>query len=62
MRTKLWVGKRDKLKLLRRPRRRWDDNNRSLGNRVGSCERIHLAQDRDQWRGVTNTVVKLLVP
>jgi hypothetical protein len=28
----------------------------------GDVDLINLAQDRDQWRAVVNTVMKLLVP
>jgi hypothetical protein len=41
-------------------RRRWEDNIRmdlrEIGWKVVDC--IHLAQDRDQWRAVVNTVTK----
>jgi hypothetical protein len=46
-----------------RPRRRWDDNIkidlREIG--WGGMDWIHLAQDRDQWRALVNTVMKLRV-
>jgi hypothetical protein len=31
---------------------------------MGWCgvDRIHLAQDRDQWRALVNTMMKFLVP
>jgi ribosome biogenesis protein Nip4 len=49
---------------LGRPRRRWEDNIkmdlREMG--FGDVEWIHLAQDRDRWRAVVNTVMNLRVP
>jgi hypothetical protein len=33
----------------------------TLERLVGCVEWIHLAQDRDHWRGVVNTVMNLLV-
>jgi hypothetical protein len=49
---------------LGRPRRRWEDNikmdRREI--RFGDVDWIHLAQDRDRWRAVVNTVMNLRVP
>jgi hypothetical protein len=45
----------------RRPRRRWEDNIR-IGLREIACggmDWIDLAQDRDQWRALVNTVIHL---
>jgi hypothetical protein len=41
-----------------------EDNIRTDLKEIGweSVEWIHLAQDRDQWRAVVNTVMKLRVP
>jgi hypothetical protein len=45
---------------LRRPRRRWEDSNRmDLG--AGGVECIQLAQDRDRWRALVNSVMNLRV-
>jgi hypothetical protein len=47
-----------------RPRGRWEDNIR-MGLweiRWGSVGWIHLAQDRDYWRAVVNTVMNPSVP
>jgi hypothetical protein len=49
---------------LGRPRRRWEGNIR-MDLREGGWEGmdwIHLAQDRDQWWAVVNTLMNLLVP
>jgi hypothetical protein len=49
---------------LGRPRRRWEDNIkidlREIG--FGDVDWIHLAQDRDRWRALVNTVMNLPVP
>jgi hypothetical protein len=49
---------------LRRPRRRWEDNIRMDLREIGlhGMDLIHLAEDRDQWRTLGNTVLKLRVP
>jgi hypothetical protein len=53
-------------KPLGRPRRGWEDGIRmDLGEIVcGSVDWIQLAQDRDRWRAVVNTVmnVRVLAP
>jgi hypothetical protein len=49
--------------LLERPRCRWEDGIRMDLREIGwgSVEWIQLAQDRDRWRAVVNTVMKLQV-
>jgi hypothetical protein len=49
---------------LGRPRRRWEDNiQMDLGEiGFGDVNWIHLAQDRDSWRALVNTVMNLRVP
>jgi hypothetical protein len=49
---------------LGRPRRRWKDNiNMDLREiEFGDVDWIHLAQDRDRWRALVNTVMNLRVP
>jgi hypothetical protein len=44
---------------LRRPRHRWEDNKLYLREEVGweGVDRIHLAQDRDQWQALVNTLM-----
>jgi hypothetical protein len=51
-------------RLLRRPRRRWEDSIKiDLGYMgFGGVDWIHLAQDSDRWRARVNTVMKLQVP
>jgi hypothetical protein len=54
------VGKRP----LGRPRRRWVDNIRMDLREIGwgGTDWIDVAQDRDQWRALVNTVMNLRVP
>jgi hypothetical protein len=60
----LLVGKSKRKRLLRRPRCMWVENikmdHREIG--WGCMDWIDLAQDRDQWRALVNTVMYLLVP
>jgi hypothetical protein len=58
------VGKPEGKKPPVRPRSRWEDNIRidlrEIG--LGGIDWIDLAQDRDQWRALVNTVMNLRVP
>jgi hypothetical protein len=58
------VGKPEGSRLLESPRRRWEGNIkmdlREIG--FGDVDWIHLAQDRDRWRALVNTVMNLRVP
>jgi hypothetical protein len=56
---RLLVGKRP----LGRPRRRWVDNIRMDHGEVGwsDVDWIGLAQDRNRWRAVVNSVLNLRV-
>jgi hypothetical protein len=57
------VGKPEGKRPLGRPRRRWDDIRTDLRMRGwGGMDWIDLAQDRDQWRALVNTVMNLRVP
>jgi hypothetical protein len=61
---RILVGKPDGKRLLRRPRRRWVDNIKMDLREIGwdGMAWIDLAQDREQWRTLVNTVMKLRVP
>jgi len=57
-------GKHGGKRPLGRPKRRWKGNIR-MDLREKGCEVvdwIHLAQDKDQWWAVVNTVMNLRVP
>jgi hypothetical protein len=58
------VGRPEGRRPLGRPRRRWEDNIKTdlRETGVGDVDWIHLAQDRDRWRALTNTVTNLRVP
>ena len=56
------VGKPEGKRPLGRPRRRWDDNiNMDLREAGGGGDWIELAQDRDRWRALVNSVMNLRV-
>jgi len=58
------VGKPPGKRPLGRPRRRWEDNMEMDLQKVrcGGTDWIDLAQDRDSWRALVNTVMNLRVP
>jgi hypothetical protein len=58
---RILVGKPERKRLLRRPRHRWVDNIKIDLRGVG-WDWIGLAQDRDQWRTLVNTVINLRFP
>jgi hypothetical protein len=60
----LLVGKPEGNRPLGRPRRRWVDNIRMDLVEVGWCDVnwIGLAQDRNRWRALVNSVLNLRVP
>jgi hypothetical protein len=60
---KVLVGKPVEKRPLGRPRHRWEDGIRMDLSEVGweRAEWIQLAQDRDRWRALVNTVVDLQV-
>jgi hypothetical protein len=61
---RILVGKPEGKRPLGRPRRRWEDNIRMDLREIGSggMDWIDLAQDRDQWSTLVNTVMNLRVP
>jgi hypothetical protein len=58
------VGKPEGKRPLERPRRRWVDNIKMDFTEIGpnGVDRIDMAQDRDQWRALVNTVFNIRVP
>jgi hypothetical protein len=60
---RIWVGKPEGERSLGRRRRRWEDIRVDL-REMGweKCGLVHLAEDRDQWRALVNTVMNLHVP
>jgi hypothetical protein len=63
-RIRLLVRKPEGKRPLGRPRRRWMDNIRMDLGEVGwgDVEWIGLAQDRNRWRALVNSVLNLRVP
>jgi hypothetical protein len=61
---RLLVGKPEGKRPLGRPRRRWVDNIRMDLGEVGwsHVDWIGLAQNRDRWRALVNSVLNLQVP
>jgi hypothetical protein len=61
---RLLVGKPEEKRPIGRPRRRWVDNIRMDLEEVGwgDVDWIGLAQDKNRWRAVVNSVLNLRVP
>jgi hypothetical protein len=61
---RILVGKPEGKRTLGRPRRRWVDNIKMNLREIGwdGIDWLDLAQDRDQWRALVNTVMNLRVP
>ena len=61
---RILVGKPEVKRPLGIPRRTWDDNIKmglqEMG--CGGIDWIELAQNRDRWRALVSTVMKLRVP
>jgi ribosome biogenesis protein Nip4 len=57
------VGRPEGRRPLERPRRRREDNIKMDLRKIGfvDVDWIHLAQDRDRWRALVNTVMNLRV-
>jgi hypothetical protein len=58
------VGKPESNRPLGRSRRRWEDIIRMDLGEIGwkIVDWIRLAEDRNQWRALVNTVMKIMVP
>jgi hypothetical protein len=61
---RLLVGKPERKRPLERPRRRWVDNIRMDLDEVGwgDVDWIGLAQDRNRWRALVNSVMNFRFP
>jgi hypothetical protein len=61
---RILVGKPEGKRPLGRPRRRWENNIKMDLREIGwgGMDWINLAEDRDQWRVLANTVMNLRVP
>jgi hypothetical protein len=61
---RILVGKPEGKRPLGRPRRRWVDNIRNYLGEIGGdvVDWIDVAQDRDQWKALMDTVMNLRVP
>jgi hypothetical protein len=61
---RILVGKPEGKRPLGKPRRRWVDNIKIHLREIGwdGMDWIDVAQDRDQWRALVNTLVNLRVP
>jgi hypothetical protein len=60
----IFSGKHEGKRPLKRPKYRWQDNiiMQHTGRRLEGVDWIHLAQDRNRWRALLNTVMNLRVP
>jgi hypothetical protein len=61
---KILVGKPEGKRPLGRPRRRWVDNIKMDLREIGwdDMDWIDMAQDREQWRALVNTIMNRWVP
>jgi hypothetical protein len=61
---RILVGKPEGKRPLGRPRRRWVNNIKMDLREIGwdDMNGVDVAQDRDQWRALVNTVMNFQVP
>jgi hypothetical protein len=61
---KILVDRPDGRRPLGRPRRRWEDNIKMDLREIvfGDVDWIRWAQDRDSWRALVDTLMKLQIP
>jgi glucose dehydrogenase len=61
---RILVGKPKRKRPLGIPKYRWESNIKMVVREIGwgDMNRIDLAQDRDRWRTVVNTVMNLRFP
>jgi hypothetical protein len=61
---RILVGNPEEKRPVGRPRPRWVDNIKMDHREIGwdGMDRIDLAQNRDQWRSLVNTVINLRIP
>jgi hypothetical protein len=61
---RILVGKPEGKRPLGRPGHRWVDNTKMDLREIGwdGMDLIYLAEGRDQWRALVNTVMNLRVP
>jgi hypothetical protein len=61
---KIFVGKPEENRSIGRPRRRWENNIRMGLKEIAweGMDLTHLAQDRDRWRALVNTVMNFRIP